>query len=471
MLQIIYIFTLTLLQNEFMKYINRLKIETLKKWKSSNNRKPLILRGARQVGKTTLVKNFAENYIQFIYLNLERESDLQFFKDYHRIDELIDAIFLSKNKDPKKIENTLLFIDEIQESTEAISILRYFYEDIPDLHVIAAGSLLEQVLGKIKSFPVGRIQFLYLFPLNFHEFLLANNQENLLKRLSSVPVNQVTHKIALNWFHKYAIIGGMPEIVKMYVAEEQIAVLKSTYESIWATYKNDVEKYAKNKSESNIIKHIMNVATTYLDERVTFQNFGKSNYKSREVSEAFRNLDEAKVIQLIYPTTNVSPPVQTDFAKKPRLQFLDTGIVNYSLRIQAQLLKMEDLSDTYRGAMIPHLITQELISQEDISYTKPNFWVREKRQSSAEVDLVRVFEEYLIPIEIKSGAKGTLRSLHQFIDQANHPFAIRMYGGNFSIEKSVTRNGKNFYLMNLPYYLGTYLEQYIAYFINEVKTL
>ena len=105
------------------------------------------------------------------------------------------------------------------------------------------------------------------------------------------------------------------------------------------------------------------------------------------------------------------------------------------------------------------------------SYTKPNFWVREKRQSSAEVDLVHVFEEFLIPIEIKSGAKGTLRSLHQFIDQANHPFAIRMYGGNFSIEKSVTRNGKNFYLMNLPYYLGTYLDQYIAYFINEVKAL
>lgn len=452
-----------------MNYINRIKLETLNKWKSSINRKPLVLRGARQVGKTTLIKNFAENYTQFIYLNLERKRDLQLFKDYNEINALIDAIFLSRNKNIKRINETLLFIDEIQESPEAVSILRYFYEEIPGLHVVAAGSLLEHTLSEIKNFPVGRVQFLYLFPMNFQEFLLANQQDTLLKRLSTIPVDLVTHKIALEWFHKYAIVGGMPEIVKKYAAEEHISSLKSTYESIWATYKGDVEKYAKNTSESKIIKHIMNVATSYLDERVTFQNFGKSNYKSREVSEAFRNLDEAKVIQLIYPTTSVSPPILTDFAKKPRLQFLDTGIVNYSMQIQAQLLKLEDLSTAYRGAMIPHLITQELISQEDISYAKPNFWVREKRQSSAEVDLVRVYEEFLIPIEIKSGAKGTLRSLHQFIDQADHPYAVRVYGGRFSIEEAVTRDGKHFYLMNLPYYLGLYLDDYIEYFINEVK--
>lgn len=453
-----------------MSYIDRLKIKTLKNWKSSANRKPLVLRGARQVGKTTLIKSFAENYTQFIYLNLEKESDLQFFKDYNEIGLLIDAIFLSKNKDIKKIDKTLLFIDEIQESPEAMSMLRYFYEEVSDLHVIAAGSLLEHTLSEIKNFPVGRVQYLYLFPLNFQEFLLANQQDALLKRLATIPVDQVTHNSAIEWFHKYAIIGGMPEIVKIYVAEERISILKSTYESIWATYKSDVEKYARNASEGKIIKHIMNVATSYLDERVTFQNFGKSNYKSREVSEAFRNLDEAKVIQLIYPTTSVSPPVQTDFAKKPRLQFLDTGIVNYSMQIQAQLLKLDDLSNAYRGAMIPHLITQELISQEDISYAKPNFWVREKRQSSAEVDLVRVYEDLLIPIEIKSGAKGTLRSLHQFIDQANHPYAVRMYSGNFLIEDAVTRSGKKFHLMNLPYYLGTYLDQYIEYFVNEMKS-
>ena len=452
-----------------MEYIDRLKIKALNNWKSSSNRKPLVLRGARQVGKTTLINNFAKSYSQYIYLNLEKKKDLELFEAYKEIDVLIDALFLSKNKDIQKLDKTLLFIDEIQESTEAMSMLRYFYEEVSDLHVIAAGSLLEHTLSQVKNFPVGRVQYLYLFPFNFQEFLLANQQDALLKRLSSIPVNLVVHKIALSWFHKYAIIGGMPEIVKLYVAEESISILKSTYESIWATYKSDVEKYASNASESKIIKHIMNVSTSYLDERVTFQNFGKSNYKSREISEAFRHLDEAKVIQLIYPTTSMSPPVQTSFAKKPRLQFLDTGIVNYSMQIQDQLLKLESLSDAYRGAIIPHLITQELISQEDISYAKPNFWVREKRQSSAEVDLVRVYKDLLIPIEIKSGAKGTLRSLHQFIDQAKHHYGVRIYGGEFSIEAANTRSGKNFYLMNLPYYLGTYIDQYIDYFVNYVK--
>jgi len=141
------------------------------------------------------------------------------------------------------------------------------------------------------------------------------------------------------------------------------------------------------------------------------------------------------------------------------------------MQIQAQLLKLEDLSDAYRGALIPHLVTQELISLEDISYTKPNFWVREKKQSSAEVDLVRVYENLLIPIEIKSGAKGRLKSLHQFIDQANHPFAIRIYGGCFSIESSKTRSGKDFYLMNVPYYLSTYLDDYIHYFIKNKQPI
>jgi len=454
-----------------MEYINRLKINSLINWKSSTNRKPLILRGARQVGKTTLVNFFSKSYTQFISLNLEKKKDVQLFKDYNEITTLVDAIFLYKNKDIKKIEHTLLFIDELQESTEAINLLRYFYEEFPSLHVIAAGSLLEHTLKENSNLPVGRVQYLYVFPLNFKEFLFANNQQMLLERLTTIPVDKVTHKQALTWFHRYAIIGGMPEIVKTYVSEENISVLKSTYESIWATYKSDVEKYAKNKNEGKIIKHIMNVATSFLDERVTFKNFGKSNYKSREVSEAFRNLDEAKVIQLIYPTTEVSPPIQTNFTKKPRLQFLDTGIVNYSMQIQAQLLKLEDLSDAYRGALIPHLVTQELISLEDISYTKPNFWVREKKQSSAEVDLVRVYENLLIPIKIKSGAKGRLKSLHQFIDQANHPFAIRIYGGSFSIESSKTRSGKDFYLMNVPYYLSTYLDDYIHYFIKNKQPI
>ena len=180
-----------------------------------------------------------------------------------------------------------------------------------------------------------------------------------------------------------------------------------------------------------------------------------------------RNLDAAKVIQLIYPTTDIEPPIKPDIKKSPRLQFLDTGLINYTLGIQAKLLGMDDLSNAFKGAMIPHLITQELISLNTITNTKPHFWIREKKQSSSEVDLVYPYGDKVIPIEIKSGATGTLKSLHQFMERTGHPYAIRIYAGEFKIENSVTVDGIPFILMNLPYYLGTQLPKYIEYFVSS----
>ena len=180
-----------------------------------------------------------------------------------------------------------------------------------------------------------------------------------------------------------------------------------------------------------------------------------------------RNLDEAKIIQLIYPTTDVEPPIKSDLKKSPRLQFLDTGLVNHALDIQAQMLGMQDLNTAFKGAVIPHLITQELISLNTISSKKPNFWVREKRQSSSEVDLVISHKGKVIPIEIKSGSTGSLKSLHQFMERTNHPYAVRMFAGEFSIEKTKTPDGTPYILMNLPYYLGTKIPDYIDYFINN----
>lgn len=216
-----------------------------------------------------------------------------------------------------------------------------------------------------------------------------------------------------------------------------------------------------------MIKHVVDTAPLYLDQRIKFHNFGNSNYRSREVGEAMRNLDAAKIIQLIYPTTDMEPPIKPDIKKFPRLQFLDTGLINYTLGIQAQLLGMNDLSNVFKGAMIPHLVTQELISLNTITNTKPHFWVREKKQATSEVDLVYPYANKVIPIEIKSGATGTLKSLHQFMDRANHPYAIRMYAGEFKIHESTTTDGTPFILMNLPYYLGTQLPKYIEYFVSN----
>ncbi len=440
----------------------------LQQWKAKPNRKPLILRGARQVGKTTLINHFAKTYDHCITLNLEREKHLSYFKNHSDARTLVDALFVLHNIASHQKQNTLLFIDEIQESPKAIALLRYFYEDVPELHVIAAGSLLEQVMAQVKSFPVGRVTYLYLHPLNFLEYVEAKKQDVALREIHKVPLQEHAHEALLQLFNEYAIIGGMPEVVSIYLQTQSLADLPSVYESIWSTYKSDIEKYASNKTEARVIRHIMATAHLYVDQRIKFENFGKSNYRSREVGEAMRNLNDARIIQLIYPTTDTVPPIRPNRKKSPRLQFLDTGLVNHELKLQGDLLAMGDLNTAYKGAIIPHLITQELISLNTLTYNTPHFWVREKAQSSSEVDIVLPFKDKIIPIEIKSGKEGKLKSLHQFMERVDHVYAIRMYGGKFTIEQHQTPMGKKPYLlMNLPYYMGTKINEYIAYLINN----
>ena len=433
------------------------------------NRKPLIVRGARQVGKTTLIKEFSKSYKHSILLNLEKPSDLSWFNNYNEVKPIIESLFLSRNISISSMNKTLLFIDEIQESPKAIQLLRYFYEEFPHLNVIAAGSLLEFAMRKVKSFPVGRVEYINLHPLNFLEYLSAIGHQAAIDQLNKIPYDAFAHLTLLDLFNQYAIIGGLPEIISNFIEKKSITELPGIYESIWNTYKNDVEKYASNETERKVIKHVISTAHLYIDQRIKFQNFGQSNYRSREVGEAIRNLDAAKIIQLIYPTTDVEIPVKPDLRKSPRLQFLDTGLINYELGIQAEMMSFSDLSNLYKGAIIPHLLMQELISLNTLNNNKPHFWIREKKQSSSEVDMVISHRDKVIPIEIKSGKEGRLRSLHQFIERSNHPYAVRFYGGEFKVLASKTPNGKPYLLMNLPYYLGTKLPEYIEYFILNFK--
>jgi len=446
---------------------NRQLTKQLIHWKSKSSRKPLIIRGARQVGKTTLVNGFSKSYARSIYLNLEKSTHRQFFEQSDDIRTIVDAIFIAHNIPTKHALDCLIFIDEIQESPKAIALLRYFYEDFPELHVISAGSLLEFALKDVPSFPVGRVEFLYLYPLNFQEFLQAIGSTVALEQLIGVPINPAAHSTLVQLFNRFCIIGGMPEIVEEFEKEQSFGNLAHIYESIWASYISDAEKYARNPTEKNVIRHIMATAAYSIDKRIKFQNFGNSNYRSREMGEAFRNLHQAKIIQLMYPTTALEPPVIADLKKSPKLQFLDTGLINYTLELSSQMLLLDDLSTIYKGAIIPHMITQELISLQSEKSQIPCFWVREKRQSSSEVDLVYSMDSHLIPIEVKSGTTGSLKSLHQFVERAPHHYAIRMYAGEYEVINTKTPNGKQYTLMNLPYYLGTQIPYYIDHLIKN----
>jgi predicted AAA+ superfamily ATPase len=449
-----------------MVFIRKIE-EQLAKWRVKVNRKPLILRGARQVGKSTLVRNFGLKYKYFIEINLERPNDKKYFVKEREVKDIWQEILFDKNI-PDEPNETLLFIDEIQEIPHVIKQLRYFYEDLPMLNIITAGSLLEFSLGEVSSFPVGRVEEVNMFPLDFEEFLMACSETSALQQLRKIPIADFAYSKLFQLFKKYVIIGGMPEVVSNYVESKySIIGLKDIYASIWNTYKSDVVKYAKNETEAKIIRFVMETAPLVRD-RINFAGFGGSNYRSREVGEAFRALDLAKIIYLIYPTTQITPPQLPELGRKPRLQFLDTGLMNFASEIQTELLALDDLNDYYRGFVVNHCITQELMANGKNHIAKPQFWVRENNKSNAEVDLTYKWNNFLLPIEVKSGAKGSLKSLHEFMDIAPHSFSIRFLSNKLSMESVVTRNGKTFSLLNLPHFAVSQLDKYIEWGIKEI---
>jgi predicted AAA+ superfamily ATPase len=430
-------------------------------WKDKLNRKPLIVRGARQVGKTTVIKEFGKKFDQFIYLNLDLLADRRLFDAQLSVKELIQSILLHKNIARVTGESLLIFIDEIQSSGAAVSMLRYFYEDCPDIHVIAAGSLLETLIDTHISFPVGRVEYVYLYPVTFEEFLLASNEEILCNMLKS-EVPSFAHNKLLALFHTYTMLGGMPEVVSSFVNHSDWVSLFGIYESLLLSYQDDVEKYAENKKQAQVIRHVIMHAPLQAGARIKFQNFGQSNYGSREVGEAMRILEKALLLKLVYPTTDLKPPFEADSKKSPRLQFLDTGIVNFSLGLHRERFQLKDLHNLYQGKIIEHIVGQQFLGSHVVHSNQLLFWVREKPQSNAEIDYVLPHGHQLIPIEVKAGKTGTLRSLHSFVDHSDEPiFAIRLYSGNCYREKIQTNAGKVFELLHLPYYLCGQLQRYI----------
>ena len=439
--------------------------QDLEKWRTASNRKPLIIRGARQVGKTTLVQQFGRTYPHFISLNLEKKEYQQIFEKSNRISDILNAIYLQTNT-PKTGKETLLFLDEIQESPKAIQQLRYFYEEVPELHVIAAGSLLEFSMKQVASFPVGRVQQWVLHPLDFEEFLMAFNQKAAVDVLHQMPIADYAHETLLRHFHQYAIIGGMPEVVKQLVIDNSMANLPEIFGNLWQAYSDDIEKYAQNIKNRNVIRYIMQAAAGEKD-RISFASFATSNYGAREVREAFRSLDMARLIYTIFPTTSLQPPIIAEIKRKPRLQFLDTGLLNYLFGIQGEMIGINNLNDFFKGKIIQHLAMQELMAQFKSPLYRPMFWVREKANSNAEVDMVFQSGKYIIPIEVKSGKQGRLRSLHQFMNKSSHPYAIRLLANHFSVESVKTPAGTPYFLMNLPYYLTSKLPEYIQWFLKH----
>lgn len=424
-------------------------------WAQNEGRKPLILRGARQTGKTTLIRDFGKKFDSFIELNLEKKADSDLFERDLSVKDLFQAICLEKNV--VEGSKVLLFIDEIQNSPKAVAILRYFYEEMPELYVIGAGSLLEVMMERHKiSFPVGRVEYLYLFPMTFEEFLDATGEKVALKMYREQEIPSIAHNKLESLFSLYSFIGGMPEVVSRYAATRDIAQLKPVYESLITSYKDDVPKYAKTLSEANIIRHVIETSPYETGKRIKFEHFGNGNYRSREVGESLRILERAMFLYLRYPVSGHELPLAPNFKLHPRLQFLDTGLLNYALGLTNLYFSGIPLSDAYNGMIAEHIVGQELLASQNDVLQKPILWVREKKQSNAEVDFMIVQNGKIVPVEVKSGSSGTLRSLHSFIEESGIDYALRLYSGSKSVEQSETPKARKPYtLVNLPlYYAG-----------------
>lgn len=440
------------------------RIDTyLKSWSESRSRKPLLIRGARQVGKTTSIRMFAKQFDVYIELNLEREEDRHLFASETDVRRLFNLILLTNGIQDLK-GRVLLFIDEIQHSDAAIMSLRYFYEIMPDLFIIAAGSLLEAYLYKSRiGLPVGRISSLWMYPLDFEEFLGAAGQQGLLDSMHEIPFQAYLLPALKQWFRQFALIGGMPEVVGLYLDTNDISQVRRMQYDLIAAYDDDIVKYAQTKFQADAIRFVWKHLPSVVCKQISYSGFGASELRTETVRAALQILQHCGLIHLIFPFTGYELPAIADQKKRPKLLMHDTGLMNYLAGVQAEYFGKNNLNSIYKGIAMEHVVGQMLIANGENDINPLSYWVRPKAGSSAEVDYVFRYDSFLIPLEVKSGKSGTLRSLHQFMENSPQDLAIRLYDGEPVMQKMFRTNKTTYSLLNIPLALSSRLSEYIEY--------
>lgn len=381
----------------------------LKQWSDKPNRKPLILRGARQVGKTTSVDEFAKDFDNYIHLNLEKKTDADFFRFSDSVREIVQTISFRTSTPIKG--RTLFFIDEIQNEPKSVALLRYFYEEMPELYVIAAGSRLQSLIHEHISFPVGRVEYLQLTPCNFGEFLGATGRPQYKDAVDNFSLPELLHDEVMSLFNTYTVIGGMPEIVSLYAQTGDFNQLRPVYNTLLKGYEEDVEKYSATQKQNRIIRHILQTGWSEAGKTIKLGNFGNSQYPSGDIREAFTIMEKAFLLQLCYPVTSVKPPVLSALRRAPKLFWFDTGLVNFATGIQPQLVGRPSLTDSWQGSITEHIVAQELRCVLYRNYVENlSFWVRDKKGSNAETDFIWQHGNMILPVEVKTGTNSHIRS-------------------------------------------------------------
>lgn len=436
-------------------------IETdLIKWKDDPNRSPLLLRGARQVGKSYVLTEFATAYFKHVItINFEKEP--QYVQCFTSLDpkEIIQKIAVYQDK-PIRAGETFLFFDEIQACPTAIQSLRYFKEDMPELHVAGAGSLLEFALEKENfKMPVGRVQYLYLKPLSFKEFLLAQNKKNWLEAIETAtlenPLPGILHTRLLQEINLYMMLGGMPAVVNCFLQEGAGERCQRMQTSILETYIDDFAKYASSAKQVHL-QTVFNQLPSLIGHRTKYHKIDPDVH-SRFLKEAIYLLEKSGVLYPVYACSAAGIPLNATLNfNRYKLFFLDVGLLTSKSGLSAKILLSDDILKINDGEIAEQFVCQELLAAQSY-YQAPQlqYWAREQKQSLAEVDFVIQQEKNIVPIEVKAGSTGRLKSIQLMLQEKNLPLGIRISQLPLALDSNKP-------ILSVPFYMISEINRLVA---------
>ncbi len=434
----------------------------LNKWKHSKVRQPLLIRGARQVGKTFSIMQFGkDNFENCVAINFEEKPEFGKCFDNLNPKLIIEKISILSNESIRP-GKTLLFFDEIQDYPLVISSLRYFYEKMPDLHVIGAGSLIEFALKSEKfKMPVGRIQSIYMYPLSFCEFLDAINQSKLRGYINTINLNDKIESIFENRLTEllrlYFILGGMPKIVESYVNSVEMNEIMHLQTALLKTYEEDFAKYSKT-SNHKYLREVFLTAPAMVGKRYKYSQINNL-IPSRYLKEALNLLCDTMCISKIVHTAADGVPFEAEKNdKKFKILHLDIGLMQRALRLEHSILFNNNLMQINSGSIAEQYVGQELIALENqYENNKLFFWARDAKSSNAEIDYMAMVENIPVPVEVKAGKTGSLKSMRLFLNE--HP------NSNFGIRFSLREFSFHDQILSIPLFMVSQLKRLCEPFV------
>ncbi len=428
---------------------DRIIEKELKNWKVNPYRKPLILRGARQVGKTSVIRKFGqENFDQVIEVNLEKKDQLQLFDQATSVEDFSQRINLFF--DQKVVPGTsLLFIDEIQESKNIMELLRFFAEEKPELHVMAAGSLLEAKIGQDWSIPVGRVEYRYLYPLTFFEYLKARKKTALLGSLETIQLDDsfAYGDMACEVFKEYVVVGGMPEVVKSFTETGDYGQVRAIFNRLQTAYVDDIRKYSKSKESNKYLEIVLEFGPKVAGTIYKYENFGGSNFRSREMGEAIQTVEKTMLLKQILAVNSTLLPIVPKNMRPKKMIWLDVGLVNYVNNAYQEML-----TGVYKGKIMEQVVGQSMLAGGITRPVDLYYWSRDKVEGNAEVDFCFQHQSRMVGMEIKSGNVAKMRSLFSLGNIDPTAVLVRVSWDSLGIE-SWKFAGKEYQILSLPFYL------------------